>query len=412
MIKDLFNKVSEPFYSDTLFIIKTYMDAGYECYVVGGTVRDLLLGLEPKDIDLSTNCPIEVTNKLFKNVIPTGEAHGTVSIHINGENYEVTRYRTDVSCDGRNATIAFAETFDEDAWRRDLTINAMGYNPITNELVDPTGGMKDFTNRLIRFVGNAEERIREDHLRSIRFVRFIAKLEKFGFMVDPSGLSKAINTYDNSIVSVERIYQELDAMFKIVRESDDKSLKDTIIVLLDKMKIFERFITDTTKHTAVLEDIFKTFDYLPLLLEMKGDIQALKLSSEYSNLHTMFITFQDGFEGKDFSDQSLVKKLLQLNDGDYELVKYVLESFKTLQKENNHKEGLITLKALKNKADQGDEEPYKVTQLKVNGGDMMKLGFKGPEIGMNLNVLLSMVVKDPSLNTKEKLMEIVDLRNI
>lgn len=90
MLKELFKKVQEPFYSDTLFIINTYMKAGYECCVVGGTVRDLLLNLEPKDIDLSTNCPLEVSKTLFEQVIPTGEAHGTVSIHINGENYEVT----------------------------------------------------------------------------------------------------------------------------------------------------------------------------------------------------------------------------------------------------------------------------------------------------------------------------------
>jgi len=90
MLKELFNNVSEPFKSDTLFIIKTYMDAGYECYVVGGPIRDLLNGLNPKDIDLSTNCPLEVTEQLFKNVIPTGLDHGTLTIHINGENYEVT----------------------------------------------------------------------------------------------------------------------------------------------------------------------------------------------------------------------------------------------------------------------------------------------------------------------------------
>jgi len=385
------------------------MDAGYECSVVGGTVRDLLLDLVPKDIDLSTNCPIEVTNELFEQVIPTGEAHGTVSIHINGENYEVTRYRTDVSCDGRNATIAFAETFEEDAWRRDLTVNAMGYNPITDVLSDPTGGMDDFNNHLIRFVGKAEDRIKEDHLRSIRFVRFMAKMDKFGFTTDRENLDAAVLTYDHSVVSVERIYQELDAMFKILKE-DDYSL-NFVIATLDEMQIFKRFITDPIAHTIVINDIFKTFDYLPLLLAMRGDIQILKLGSDYKLLHTLFITFENGFEGKDFSDQALVKKLLLLTDGDYEFAERVLESFKTLNRENNHKAGLITLNTLKNKALNGEEEPYKVTQLKVNGGDMMKLGFKGPEIGMHLNVLLSLVVKDPSLNTKEKLLKVLSYDN-
>jgi len=405
--KQYFDALSEPFKSDTLFIVKTYMDAGYECVMVGGPVRDLYLGINPKDIDFATNCPLEVSNELFKAVIPTGEAHGTVSIKLGDELYEVTRYRYDVSCDGRNATIAFADDFDSDANRRDFTINACGYNPITNEFFDPTGGIQDSDDRIIRFVGEASERIKEDNLRSIRFVRFLSRFDSLGFTTTRDQLDAAVCMYDNSVVSVERIYQELDSMFKLLKENP-YSLNFVLYTLHD-MRIFHRFIKDDEVHQRVLEDMFKTFDYLPLLLEMKGDIQTLKLSSEYKVLHTLFITFQDGFEGKDFSDQSTVKTILRLTDGDFEVCERLLNSFKTLNKENNHKDGLITLKALKNKVGTVDEEPYKVTQLKVNGGDMMKLGFKGPEIGMHLNILLKMVVDKPSLNTKEELMGILDL---
>ena len=407
--KQYFNTLSEPFKSDTLFIVKTYMEAGYECIMVGGPVRDLYLGINPKDIDFATNCPLEVSNELFKTVIPTGEAHGTVSIKLGKELYEVTRYRYDVSCDGRNATIAFADDFDSDANRRDFTINACGYNPITNEFLDPTGGIKDSDDRIIRFVGDASERIKEDNLRSIRFVRFLSRFDSLGFTTTRDQLDAAVCMYDNSVVSVERIYQELDSMFKLLKENP-YSLNFVLDTLHD-MRIFHRFIKDDETHQRVLEDMFKTFDYLPLLLEMKGDIQTLKLSSEYKELHTLFITFQDGFEGKDFSDQATVKTILRLTDGNFEVCERLLNSFKTLNKENNHTDGLITLKALKNKVGTVDEEPYKVTQLKVNGGDMMKLGFKGPEIGMRLNVLLKMVVDKPELNTKEQLLKVVSYDN-
>jgi len=403
--KRYFDQLPEPFKSDTLFITKTFMDAGYECLIVGGPVRDLYLGISPKDIDFATNCPIEITNKLFKTVIPTGEMHGTVSIKIGKELYEVTRYRYDVSCDGRNATIAFTDNFEEDAKRRDFTINAVGYNPITNELKDPTNGIQDSDDRIIRFVGDATERIKEDNLRSIRFVRFLSRFDSLGFTTTRDQLDAAIYTYDNSIVSVERLYQELNSMFKILKK-DSYSLNFVIDTLHD-MRIFHRFIKDKEVHKMVLVDIFKTFDYLPLLLEMKGSIQALKLSSEYKALYTLFITFQDGFEGRDFSDQATVKALLRLADGNFELCERLLNTFKTLNKENNHKAGLITLKTLKNKVGTVDEEPYKVTQLKVNGVDMINLGFKGPEIGMHLNMLLKIVVDKPELNTKEQLLKVL-----
>ena len=148
-LKKLFENMDNQFKKDTLNIIQNYMDNGYECYIVGGPIRDLLLGIPPKDIDLASNCPLEKTKKLFKNIIPTGESHGTLTIHIGNEDYEVTRYRRDVTTDGRNATIEFSKTMKEDQQRRDLTINSIAYNPINDEIIDSTGGMEDFNNKNI-----------------------------------------------------------------------------------------------------------------------------------------------------------------------------------------------------------------------------------------------------------------------
>jgi len=388
----------------TLYIIETYMKAGYECYMVGGPVRDILIGISPKDIDFATNCPIEKTKELFKNVIPTGEQHGTVTIHEDGENYEVTRYRTDIETDGRHAVIKFADTIEEDLSRRDFRINAIAFNPITQELIDSENGIDDIKKGIIQFVGNPIDRIKEDKLRVLRLLRFYARFKHLAFKIPVNDLQSAIKYYNPTVVSVERIYQELDGIFKALQDHYDDELKEFLIRNLQALNLFKRFKSDKLMIDMIIEDMFKTYDYLPLVLAMKGDIQTLKLSSTYRELHTLFITFQNGFEGKDFSDQSTVKTILRLTDGNFDMCEQLLNSFKLLNKENNHKDGLITLKTLKNKVGTVDEEPYKVTQLKVNGGDMIKMGFKGPEIGMYLNVLLKQVVDNPQLNTKEKLL--------
>lgn len=401
MLLNKFMQLSEPFKSDTLFIIQTYMDAGYECYIVGGPVRDMLLGLDPKDIDFATNCPLEETKKIFKNVIPTGEEHGTLTIHLKGENYEVTRYRKDVDTDGRRATIEFSETFEEDAERRDLTINAIGFNPLTNEIKDSTGGLHDFENKLIRFVGNPEDRIKEDFLRSIRFIRFTVKLDKFGFKPEEISLVAAIELYDNSIVSVERIYQELDAIFIILK--DNQKPKKFIVDTFNKMGIFKRFIKDDKLHFKVLSEIFETYDYFPLVLVMDGDIQTLRLSSEYKKLFQIF----KEFENSDFRNQSTVKLLLNKTD-DYEVAERVLRLFKTLKMDNYHKEGLITLKTLKNKASNGEEEPYKISQLAINGNDLIKIGLKGKELGETLNMFLRKILDTPALNKRDILLSMLN----
>lgn len=402
MLKELFNNVSEPFKSDTLFIIKTYMDAGYECYVVGGPIRDLLNGLNPKDIDLSTNCPLEVTEQLFKNVIPTGLDHGTLTIHINGENYEVTRYRFDDETDGRHAKISFADDFDDDSDRRDFTMNSIGYNPITNEFRDPNNGLEDIKNGIIRFVGNAEDRIKEDQLRVLRLLRFMVRFDHLGFTVEREDLDLALKAYKNEVVSVERIYQELSGMFKVIE--NDRTTVEFITRTLKGLNLFRRFTTDKVSMDMAVDKMFDTLDFFPLMIMLNGDYPTLKLGHEYGKLFQWFEMFKD----EDFSNPITVKKLLNQTD-DFESAERVLSYFKSFNKENNHNDGLIALKALKNKVGTANEEAYKITQLKVNGGDMMKLGFKGPEIGIQLTSLLTLVHRDPSLNTKQLLIEVVEL---
>lgn len=404
MLKELFKNISEPFKSDTIFIIQTYMNAGYECYMVGGPVRDLLLNLSPKDIDFATNCPLEVTKKLFSNVISTGESHGTVTIHINCENYEVTRYRIDDETDGRHATISFASNFEDDSDRRDFTMNSIGYNPITNEIRDPNGGLEDIKHGIIRFVGNTEDRIKEDQLRVLRLLRFIVRLDNLGFTVEREDLELALKSYKHDVVSIERIYQELNKMFDVIR--DDRATVVFITETLKGLNIFGRFTTDKVLNDIAIDRIFDSLDFFPLVIMLNGDYSTLKLGHEFGKMYKYFKMF----ENEDFSNKVIVKDLLTQTDS-YHSAKRVLNYFKILNKENNHKEGLITLNTLKNKVGTVDEEPYKITQLDINGKDLMELGLKGIEIGITLNRMLEIVKKDPTFNSKGKLLKLDFLRS-
>jgi poly(A) polymerase len=178
---------------------------------VGGAVRDTLLGLPVTDIDLATPHPPAYVVALLEQsgikAVPTGIAHGTITAVSSGTVIEVTTLRRDVSTDGRHATIAFTNDWREDAARRDFTINALYADPQTGEIFDYFGGLADLEKRHIRFIGDPLQRIAEDHLRILRFFRFLAR---FGDEPDRAGLEACTErANDLMALSRERIRDEL-----------------------------------------------------------------------------------------------------------------------------------------------------------------------------------------------------------
>jgi poly(A) polymerase len=161
-----------------LAVLVGALGAGQARYV-GGAVRDTLLGIAVKDVDIATPLePQEVMRRLKAHaiqVVPTGIEHGTVTAIIDGGPVEITTLRHDVSTDGRRATVAFAQDWKEDAARRDFTINALYADPVSLEVFDYFGGLEDIAARRVRFIGDAHQRIREDHLRILRYFRFQAR---------------------------------------------------------------------------------------------------------------------------------------------------------------------------------------------------------------------------------------------
>ena len=201
-------------------IIRTLNRNGYEGYVVGGWVRDMILGIPSTDIDIATNATPDQVTQLFKRVIPTGIDHGTVTVLYGGAAYEITTYREDITTDGRNATIKFAETIEEDLSRRDFTMNAVAYNPITDEYVDPFKGVKDIKRRHIKCVGDADTRFKEDHLRMLRAIRFYASLGKDWSINTATYHAIKDNAALITKISKERIKSEIDKCFTKADRAD------------------------------------------------------------------------------------------------------------------------------------------------------------------------------------------------
>lgn len=193
-----------------LRVIKALEDAGYQARLAGGCVRDRLLGIHPKDYDVATTALPEEVCTVFKQknikVVPTGIDHGTITVVIAGQGMEVTSLRRDVSTDGRRATVAFGSSFEEDAERRDFTFNAM-FEDAEGRIYDYFGGHGDLKAGRLRFVGVAQERIREDYLRILRLFRFWSR---FGFTPDAATLEACRTERQGlGIVSQERITHEI-----------------------------------------------------------------------------------------------------------------------------------------------------------------------------------------------------------
>lgn len=177
---------------DLQAVLYCLTSAGHQALLVGGCVRNGLLGVAIDDIDIATDAPPETVIALAKaaglRVVPTGIDHGTVTVIAGGKPHEVTTFRRDVETDGRRAVVAFSDRIDEDAMRRDLTMNAL-YANASGLIIDPLGGLPDLLARRVRFVGKPEDRIREDYLRILRFFRFHARYGDQALGFDAEGLA-------------------------------------------------------------------------------------------------------------------------------------------------------------------------------------------------------------------------------
>lgn len=227
--------------NEALDIVEKLQDAGFKAYYAGGSVRDMLLGKDVSDFDIATSALPDDIEKLFEKTIPVGKKFGTISVVSNGHSFEVTTFRKESDYEDRRrpANVTFTDE-KEDATRRDFTVNAIFYDPVAKKYIDYVGGMEDIKKKSIRFVGNADERINEDHLRLVRAIRFKITL---GFQYDNStfeAIRKNADLIKN--VSAERIRIELDKIVSSPRrhqgliELSESGLLKNIIPELENLK--------------------------------------------------------------------------------------------------------------------------------------------------------------------------------
>ncbi len=191
-----------------LELCRLLRQAGHGAWIVGGSLRDVLMGRRPSDWDVATSATPEETSRVFKRTIPTGIAHGTVTVLFQGGSYEVTTLRGEgaYSDSRRPDSVFFVKNIDDDLARRDFTVNAIAFDPNTDTLIDPWGGLRDLEQRVLRAVGVAQERFTEDGLRVLRAARFVATLE---FALAPETQAAITPTLESfRKVSRERVRDE------------------------------------------------------------------------------------------------------------------------------------------------------------------------------------------------------------
>lgn len=272
MYKDKFNDKEIPVPSSVMKVLERLYEAGFEGYLVGGCVRDFLMGRQPEDYDVTTNAAAEQTEKIFKDfkVIETGIKHGTVTVISDSTPVEVTTYRVDGTySDGRHPdTVTFSTSIDEDLSRRDFTMNSVAYSPHSG-WVDLFGGRDDIRRKVVRCVGEPDKRFGEDALRILRALRFAAVL---GFEIEPE-TAEAIHRGKHLLhqIAVERITSELFAMIcgqntsEILRE-----YSDVIGEILPPIREMFGFEQNTPYHIYdVWEHTLHVIDTAPSSVEMR-----------------------------------------------------------------------------------------------------------------------------------------------
>ena len=378
-------------------IIDTLMKNGYEAYLVGGCVRDMLLGKTPADFDITTNALPDQIKALFEKTVDTGIEHGTVTVVEKGETVEVTTYRSDgdYSDMRRPEKVSFVSMLDEDLSRRDFTVNAMAYNE-REGIVDIFGGKKDLENRLLRAVGDPEKRFSEDALRIMRLFRFSAVL---GFDIEEKTRLAAKKLCKNlKYISGERIWSELskiliserpDALRDIISSGGLESFSITGQKSLEALAKLPADINARFFAFCKISDL--DFNTVAKKLKIKNSIKDHAEKCEA----ILFIDRK--------SDDFLIKTALEVAGADalFDVIAYKAAKGET-GLEDIEKRAREIIKSA---------EPYKISDLKIGGRDLIALGYSGEEIGRILKELCDHIKKHPEDNKKDVLKNIITKRS-
>jgi tRNA nucleotidyltransferase (CCA-adding enzyme) len=433
---------------DVKMIIGKLNSSGFKAYVVGGCVRDTILGRTPKDWDLTTNAKPDDMLKVFEHLhsTQTGIKHGTITVVLNGNGYEVTTFRKDGDySDNRHPdSVEFVDDLVEDLARRDFTINAMAYND-EEGLIDPFEGEHDLQNKIIKCVGNPDERFQEDALRMMRTVRFGSQLNFFPCKETRNSIIRNSNLINN--ISKERIRDEICKI--LVSEHPDRivhlrllGLLKYIVPALDNCFGVEQHnqwhiysvgshIIQSLLHCSsndleirlavMLHDVgkpvVKTTDDNNIDHFYQHGVESAKLANEWLKEYkfdnttidnvTKLVLYHDYFyeptkksvkKMLNMVGLDLTKKLIEIRKADVSAQhpKYIEERFSKI--------GLLE-RLLQEIID--SKEVFDMKNLAINGNDLIGIGFKqGKELGDLLKELMDVALEHPEMNTRDILLSL------
>lgn len=401
------------------YILDLFHSNGYDAYIVGGCVRDSILNKIPNDWDIATNCKPEIIQTLFNKTVPTGIKHGTITVILDNEIFEVTTFRTEGTYVNNRAPneVTFVSNIKDDLARRDFTINAMAFNH-EKGLIDYFNGVDDLKNGIIKAVGNSDLRFKEDALRMLRAIRFSTTLN---FSIETKTFM-AINKNNMLIsnISMERINEEL---CKILLNSNSScgitNLKEsglleyimpelcslyennydkfeTILQLLDKCpnKLNIKLALLFSSISDSLDENFNTS--VRILHRLKFDNSTLKNVCLLIKESNTFVYERTPFNLKKFINKIGIQNLNDLFLFQNLLLDGDMKSINDVDCTKNMVETIINSK-----------EPLSIKDLAINGNDLIYLGVpKGILIGLILNKLLDYVLENPNKNTNNALLDI------
>lgn len=383
-----------------LYCIRTLNDAGYLCYIVGGAVRNFLLGIPIHDYDCTTNATPTQMKEVFRNdrVFDTGIKHGTITVVIDHIPVEITTFRKESAYkDHRHPdSVCFASALKEDCQRRDFTINALCYHP-EEGIIDYFSGQQDLHNRIIRCIGNPDTRFEEDALRILRAVRFSAQLE---FSIDQDTAEALIRNKDMlKYISAERIHDELAAAL---------SAKHCAVQIFHNLEIFSVFLPELNQLKAEAYD--RTY-------------AAMLISRPDACARMALLLYQPQEDDYLASAQTALRRLKYSNN-DYHaimtLLKHPKDALRTdidkrhiLQSAKDILPSYLIFRCALDTSLNYDQlwldfdarinDCYTLDRLAIDGRDVKKFGIEGSDIKTVLNGALEEVIAERAENTKEAL---------
>jgi tRNA nucleotidyltransferase (CCA-adding enzyme) len=403
--------------------------AGFETWCVGGAVRDALLGHPHLDWDFATAATPAQVMSVFKRTVPVGIEFGTVGVFDSANTmHEVTTFRRDVKTDGRHAVVEFGASLDDDLARRDFTVNAIAYHPKSEEVRDPYEGRLDLDRGVIRAVGTATERMREDRLRALRGIRFASR---FGFHIEPATWAAIRDSAAHmGRLSPERVKQELEKTMEQVERPSvalewwrEAGFLKALVPSIAAVPA-ERFAAlDQLARGTGDEGRGATLSRLAMLFfgEMESTTSAALKALRFSNADTGWIA---SLAGSRAELGGAIDAALNAGTPPAGAVRRWVARIGRMRTETFFSLNAALWRArLAGKGDAGLEsrldpltraaveiafrDPIEIADLAVDGEDLQKMGVpNGPRMGKALHALLDRVIDDPALNTSAALLDL------